>query len=145
MDQNSLILQKGRQPAFLFALAGISVLASSLKETPLTALSTNQFLLSAIFAGAVILADEFPIHLGRGTKLSMTSLPIYLSAVLLPVSLAILAIGVGFLTAHFRARSSRGYLPRDMVLNVGRWMLTTYLGYQVFHLNIPWSVGTGRY
>ncbi|MEP6894223.1 MAG: HD-GYP domain-containing protein [Chloroflexota bacterium] len=140
------MLQKERLAAFLFALAGFWVLALSLKETPLTALYTNQFLLSAIFAGAVILADEFPIHLGRGTKLSMTNLPIYLSAVLLPVSLAVLAVGVGFLTAHFRARASRGYLLRDIALNVGRWMLTTYLGYQVFHLNIPWlSDNAGRY
>ena len=94
----------------------------------------------------VILADNFPIHLGRGTKLCFTTLPLYLASVLLPVSLAVLVTAVGFLIAYIRSRPSRGYLLRDIVMDVGRWMLTIYLGYQVIYLSIPWlSFNTGRY
>jgi len=138
MQQESALIRREKQAAIFFALAGFLVLVLSLRQAPVFLLQPDQLLLAAVFAAALILADGFPIHLGRGTKLSLTSIPIYLMAVLLPASLAVLAVGAGFLIAYFRARSERGYLIRDIALDAGRWMLTTYLGYQVIHFNIPW-------
>ena len=90
--------------AVLFALVGLSVLVFSWRNMPITNLHPDRYLLAVLFAGAIILADHFPIHLAHGTKASLTSLPIYLLAVLLPAPLAILGVGGGLLTANLLAR-----------------------------------------
>ncbi len=129
---------KERLVASLFALTGFTVMALSIWNAPFAVYRFEQFLLSVIFAAMVVVSDIFPIHLGRGTKLAMTNLPVFLGAALLPAPLAVISAGVGFLIAQLRSRSERGTLPRDIALDVGRWMLTVYLGYQVIHMDLPW-------
>ena len=137
-EQQAEIVRRERLVAFLFVLAGLAVLALSLREIPVADFSPRQLLLASLFAGAVILADQFPIHLIRGTKVSMTSVPIYLSAIFLPIPLAILTAGTSTLIADIRARAERGLLPRDIASNAGQWMLACFFGSLVADLNMPW-------
>jgi HD-GYP domain-containing protein (c-di-GMP phosphodiesterase class II) len=139
MDQDtSLTLHRERLFSTLLALAGLSALAFSVLETSWKNLGLEQVLMAVLFTGAVILADHFPVHLTRGTKASMTSLPIYMAAVLLPAPLAILTAGFGLTVAELRTRRDRGLLPRDIASTSGQWMVATFLGSLTYNVNIPW-------
>jgi len=105
----------------------------------------REYLLAALFMGSIILADRYPIHLLRGTKLSLINLPIFLSTALLPAPLAIAATGTGLLAANLLARVKRGLLFRDIAATVGQWMLMVFLGAEFLHLDQPgWLVHLSR-
>jgi len=97
----------------------------------------QEYVFVILFAVAIILADHYPIHLLRGTKVSLINLPIFLSAVLLRAPLVMVAIGVGLLCANLLARVERGLLPRDIVSTIGQWLFTAFLGYCIVHLALP--------
>ncbi len=137
MEQTPKKVVRERVVAFLLVIAGTYALSLSLSNMEVTNIRSREYLLAFSFAVAIILADQFPIHLLRGTKLSLINLPIFLSAVLLPAPLAILATGAGLLIANIRARVVRGLLPRDIASTVGQWMFTVFWGYRIAHLSLP--------
>jgi HD-GYP domain-containing protein (c-di-GMP phosphodiesterase class II) len=122
--------------AIFLAAAGIYVFLLSLKDVKPTDIPYPEYLLALLFIGSMILADHYPIHLLRGTKLSFTNLSIFLSTALLSGPLAILAAAIGLSIANVLARTERGLLARDILSTVGQWMLTVYLGYQLIHLDV---------
>lgn len=137
MEQTSPTVIRERIVASFLVLLGFYSLAGSLAITSLHEIQTQEVVLAALFAGAIILADHFPIHIKRGMKASLVNLPIFLSAVLLPAPLAVLATGASLLVADLLARVERGLLPRDIASTAGQWMFTTFLGYQIVHQNLP--------
>ena len=137
MEQPRETVLRERVVTVLLVITGISALVLSLRNIAVFNLRSVEYLLGFLFAGAIVLADEYPIHLMRGTKVSMINLPIFLAAVLLPAPLAILATGAGLLIANMRARVERGLLPRDIASVVSQWMFTAFLGYQIIHLTLP--------
>ncbi len=143
MEQVFASVIKERLVAALLAIVGSAAVILSLRQTEVTVIHLQEYVLVPLFAGAIILLDHYPIHLLRGTKVSLTNLPIFLSAALLYAPLALLAIGAGLLAANLLARVERGLLPRDIVSTAGQWLLTAYLGYRIVHLFIPslhWQV-----
>lgn len=137
MSQPSATVYRERVIAVVLGLAGFLVLTVSVAETPWSSLKPLQILLAVLLAGMVILADQYPIHLGHRTKAAMTSLPIYLGVVFLPAPLAILVGGVGMLVSNLLARTERGLLPRDFASTVGQWMFIAFIGSQINLLTIP--------
>jgi len=137
MEQTPKKVVRERAVAILLVIAGTYALALSLSNMKVTNIYTREYLLAISFAGAIILADHYPIHLLRGTKISLINLPIFLSAVLLSAPLAIIVTGVGLLVAYLLARVERGLLPRDIASTVGQWMFTAFLGYQIVHVTLP--------
>jgi putative nucleotidyltransferase with HDIG domain len=139
MEQDlKITTRRERVIASLLALAGLSSLILSFSRAAQSDFQTSNLLLAVVFIGFVILADHFPIHLTRATKISMTSLPIFLGTALLPPPLAILVAGFGMLIAEIKSRVERGTLPRDIAATTGQWMTTVLLGSLILHLNIPW-------
>jgi hypothetical protein len=134
MNQEANTVIKEKVVAGFLALLGIFSLAVALIAGQASKMQSRDFWLTVLFTGSIILADHFPIHIFRGTKVSLTNLPIYLSAVLLPAPLAVLATGTGILIANVVAVNERGLLPRDIVSSVGQWMFTAFLGNQITHL-----------
>jgi HD-GYP domain-containing protein (c-di-GMP phosphodiesterase class II) len=138
MEQDpALTLRRERLLSAFFMVAGLTALFFSFKVNPWKLLS-EQAWMALLFSVSVVVADQFPIHLTRGTKASITSLPIYLGMVLLPAPLAILAAGSGVMIAEIRARNERGLFPRDISATTGQWMVTTYIASRVFHLDLTW-------
>jgi HD-GYP domain-containing protein (c-di-GMP phosphodiesterase class II) len=123
--------------AGLLTVAGIVAFVHSLSNMDIVEIRLGDYLLATLFAGSMVLANQYPIHLLRGTKLSLFNLPIFLSAVLLPAPLAIFATAAGLLAANLLTRVERGLLPRDIASTVGQWMFTVFLGYQIVHLTLP--------
>jgi putative nucleotidyltransferase with HDIG domain len=138
MEQDQKVIEQREQViAFLLALAGLFALFISFTRVPKAEFQIAHIAMSAALAGLVILADHFPIHLTRGTKISMISLPIYLGAVFLPAPLAVLTAGFGICIAEIRSMPQRGTLPRDIAATTGQWMTASLVGSLVMNLNIP--------
>jgi hypothetical protein len=135
MDESAIRANRERMIALFLAIAGMYALLRSLTSVQWPDIPSQEYLLAFLFAGFMIFADRYPIHLLRGTKLSLVNLPIFLCTALLSAPLAIAATGVGLLTANFLSRVERGLLPRDIASTVGQWMWTVYLGYQIVHLD----------
>lgn len=120
--------------AALMAVAGAGTFWFSFRDSSAINIPLGDYLLALLFAGSMVAADRLPIHLLRGTKLSLVNLPIFLATALLAQPLAIAVTGTGLLVANLLARVERGLMPRDIVAMVGQWMWTVYLGYQIVHL-----------
>jgi HD-GYP domain-containing protein (c-di-GMP phosphodiesterase class II) len=134
---------KERLVATFLAVAGACAVQLSLANARGITSYFQEYVFVILFAIAIILADRYPIHLLRGTKVSLINLPIFLSSVLLRAPLAMIAIGVGLLCANLLARVERGLLPRDIVSTMGQWLFTAFLGYRIVHLTLPgfhWQV-----
>jgi HD-GYP domain-containing protein (c-di-GMP phosphodiesterase class II) len=135
MNESSVRTNRERAIAFILAMAGMYTFLLSLISAQWPNIPPQEYLMALLFAGFMIFADRYPIHLLRGTKLSLINLPIFLSATLLSAPLAIGATGAGLLIANFLGRVERGLLPRDIASTVGQWMWTVFLGYQIVHLD----------
>ena len=130
-----MMTNRERMITLFLAIAGIQAFLLSLKSVQWSEIPVQEYLLTSLFAGFLIFADRYPIHLLRGTKLSLINLPIFLSTTLLSAPLAVAGTGIGLLTANFLGKAERGLLPRDIISTVGQWMWTVYLGYQIVHLD----------
>jgi HD-GYP domain-containing protein (c-di-GMP phosphodiesterase class II) len=136
MEQTQPMLFREKAFAGFLTVLGICSLAYSLTINDPAEIRPQELLLAILFNSAIILADRFPIHLARGTKASLINLPIFMSAVLLPAPLAVLATGTGLLVADLLARAERGLLLKDMLSTAGQWMFTALLGYLIVHPNV---------
>ena len=137
MDNTDQAIARERIFAGFLTLLGLYAFSHSIIVAGRSRVEPSEILLAISFCGAIILADRFPIHLARGTKASLVNLPIFLSAVLLPATLAVLATGIGLLAADFLARTERGLFARDFLSTDGQWMFTSFVGYQIVHLSLP--------
>ncbi len=81
----------------------------------------------------VVLAYKFPIHLRFQLKIYMTSVPLYLMAVLLPPPLAATLAGAGMLTGELMVQAERKNYPSDIATNVARWIPVALLSSLVAH------------
>jgi HD-GYP domain-containing protein (c-di-GMP phosphodiesterase class II) len=137
MAQTPDTMFRERLVAALLTVMGILAFAQSLSDMKIAAIRSGEYLLAFLFVGSIVLANQYPIHLLRGTKLSLINVPIFLAAALLPAPLAIFAAGGGLLIANILTRVERGLLPRDITSTVSQWMVTVFLGYQIIHLTLP--------
>jgi predicted small integral membrane protein len=80
-------------------------------------------LVVAFLVTMLVWAGTHPLHLRHQTKVNLTTLPIYLLAVLAPPALAGLAAGLGELLAQLRMRPHTGNYPSDIATTVGRWVV----------------------
>ena len=119
-------LTVGALYAFFLSLGDIS----GADSTP------GDYFLAILCTGSIILADRYPIHLFRGTKLSLINLPIFLATAMLSAPLAIAVTGLGLVVANSVACEERGLLPRDIAATVSQWMLTVFLGNQILQLGM---------
>jgi len=137
MEQMPERVIKERLVAAFLAIMGTCAIVLSMAGARGEISNFQEYVFVILFAVAIILADRYPIHLLRGTKVSLINLPIFLSAVLLRAPLVMIAIGVGLLCANLLARVERGLLPRDIISTMGQWLFTAFLGYRIVHLTLP--------
>jgi HD-GYP domain-containing protein (c-di-GMP phosphodiesterase class II) len=137
MKQSSSMVFRERIFAALLLGTGAWTLVLSLKNVEASSIHFREYGLTLFLAAVMVVLDRYPIHLLRGTKLSLVNLPMFLLPVLVPAPLAILAIGAALFIANILARAERGLLPRDIAATVGQWMFTAFVGNQIIHLSLP--------
>jgi HD-GYP domain-containing protein (c-di-GMP phosphodiesterase class II) len=123
--------------ATIITLTGGVVLVLSWNGIQWNELSLEQVGVAALLTGSMVMADRYPIHLMRGAKTSLVSIPIYLAVVLLPAHLAVAATGGGILLADLLSRSTRNLTISDILGNTGRWLGISFIGNWAAHLTLP--------
>jgi len=136
MEQRSRKAIRESAVASFLAIGAICTFSLSLNDSLGSDITPREYLLAILFTGSIILADRYPIHLLRGTKLSLINLPIFLATALLSTPLAIAVTGLGLVAANSLAREERGLLPRDIATTASQWMLTVFLGNQILQLGL---------
>ena len=111
-------------PLALFSVMSFMMLLGIVADWrgPQSALVDWQTLMMALFTGtATVAACVFPIHIGYHTKVTMTTVPLFLSAVLLPLPVAVGVTAIAMLAGELLVRDERENLPVDMIITVLRW------------------------
>jgi hypothetical protein len=94
-----------------------------------------QLFVAVLLLAGVVAAYRFPIHIGLRRKVEMSTVPIYLLAVLMPhVSVAATVAGLGILAGELMVRRQRGNYYSDVLTNVSRWTVIVLAGGLVGHL-----------
>jgi len=107
----------------LGTLAAVALIWSS-QLTNFPVLRTGDLFLAVGLATAIAASYKFPIHLGRGQKVDLTSVPLYLIAVLSPnMVLAAATAGVGVLVGEMLVKRGRGNLYSDVLTATSRWTI----------------------
>jgi|GEM_PF-6958707 len=119
-----------KQNAFIAAITVVlCVLAILLISTVLNAGNpfAPAFLLALALGASVVIADLDPIQLAPHFKVSITTVPLFLMAALLPPPLAGLSAASSMLIAELLSRSKRLRLPSEIAFATIRWGLVVLL------------------
>ena len=97
----------------------------------------------ALVAGCVVAdtvaAYAFPIHIHQNTKVCLTSVPMFLAAVLLPGPVAVVTMAVAVFLGEVLVSQERGNRPTDAFLAALRWLVVGLLTSPVAHWPTPGS------
>ena len=122
---------EGLLAASLGLLAIFVLLRAGLAGTePVT---LQDILVGLLLVLSAVLTSRYPIHVRYHTKISMTTVPLYLLAVLLPPHLAVLFASLGLVIIELLMRRQLGSTLADMLTSSSRWILIIFLGSQIAH------------
>jgi putative nucleotidyltransferase with HDIG domain len=99
------------------------------------AAAQDDTILTLALVAAALLTYHFPIHLRLASKVYMCGVVFLLMAGLLPVPLAIAAVGLSAVAGELSVRSSTGNYPSDIVTIAGRCALIAALTSSVAHIH----------
>src|SRR3954451_12545761 len=120
------------QPRVGIVTAGLAVLTLTVAWLPgvrSTDIDTGaQAVIAIILVAGVVLAYQFPLHIGYHFKIEVNTVPLYLMAVLLPPPRAATAAGLGILVAELAVRARRGSYPSDIRTAAGLFVIVILLG-----------------
>ena len=114
-------------------LAGAYIVPMGRQGSGPTLDSAPLFLTSSGLLISLVLAHKFPIHLRFHLKVCMTSVPIYLMAVLLPPPLAATMVVAGMLTGELMMQAEKKNYASDIATLVARWAPLALLASLVAH------------
>jgi hypothetical protein len=100
----------------LFCFAMVWLFAPSLAS----AVNAGMLLLAGCLGLATVFSVFFPIHVSRSTQVSLSTVPIYLIAVLLVPPIAVITGAAGLLASEVAMRKRRKTYPSDMVTSAAR-------------------------
>lgn len=86
---------------------------------------------------AIVVAFQYPIHVRINIKAYMGTVPLYLTAVLLPPPLAAMVAGLATLWGDMLGREQRGLQAIDMMTAAARYALVVLISATVIHLPVP--------
>ncbi len=90
-------------------------------------------LISVFLVTLLVWAGTHPLHLRHKTKVHLTTLPLYLIALLLPPPVAAAVAGLGVLGAQLRMRPQTGNFASDIATAVSRWVFIVGLASAFAH------------
>lgn len=128
---------------FVSALA-VGVLISAWMGVSVTTFPTitlQDVTVALVLVLAIVTAHKYPIHIRPHTKIHMNSVPLYLSAALLPVPIAVWVIGLGTLIGQLLVRKERGSLLTDVAISTSRWVIVGFLATLVAHVSMADKLG----
>ena len=91
-------------------------------------LQLGDLVLAALLAAAIVHSLIYPIHVSRGFKISVHTIPLFLLATLVPPPLAATAAAVALFIGEIAQRHVKGQYISDMASTVGRTAIAVLLG-----------------
>ncbi len=133
----ALLKRWSPQPLVAILLGSLAVVgvggAWLLEREPVVSAST--MLSIVILIVGIVAAYRFPIHVGLRRKVEMSTVPIYLLAVLVPGGgRAATAAGLGILLGELMVRARRGNYYSDVLTNASRWVVVVLVGATIGHM-----------
>jgi putative nucleotidyltransferase with HDIG domain len=125
--------------AIVVAVLAFVCLSVSWVVTPLPANSTGaeiHTILTLVLLVTALLTYHFPIHIRLSSKVYMCGVVFFLMASLLPVPLAIAAVGLSTVAGELSVRSRTGNYPSDIVTIAGRSALIAAATSAVAHIPV---------
>jgi HD domain len=116
--------------AILINILALIILIGPWLNTPAIALDPSSApigLIAIFLTAAVIGAGMHPIHLRPSMKVVLTTVPLYVAAILLPPAVAGLTAGTSTLIWQLLTRSQRGNTLSDVATAAGRWVMLAFL------------------
>jgi len=118
------------------AFAALGYSAGDWTAGPL-GLGTRWWVFAALLAVAVGVADHYPVHIQQNAKITMSTVVLFLAAVILPPAVAGLVCLVGFGISESLLRRARGLYWSDIATQVGRLTVGVVAGSLLAHLLFP--------
>jgi putative nucleotidyltransferase with HDIG domain len=116
--------------ALIVSSLALLILIASWRDGPPLALDAAHIqdgCIALFLAAAVIGAGSYPIHLQHNIKVVVTTVPMYVAAMILPPAAAALTAGASTLLVQLLTRSRHGNTPSDMATAASRWVIVAYL------------------
>ena len=116
--------------AIVISILALIILIAPWVDTPalvLDTITTHTGLIAIFLAIAIISAGIYPIHFQRNIKVFLTTVPLYVAAMLLPPAVAALTAGISTLIVQMLTRSHSGNTPSDIATASGRWVIIAFL------------------
>jgi hypothetical protein len=116
--------------AILMSLLALIILIAGWVDMPTIVLDTSSAhagLIATFLATAIISAGMYPIHFQHNIKVFLTTIPLYVMAMVLPPAMAAVTAGLGMLIVQLLTRSHSGNTPSDIATAAGRWVLIAFL------------------
>ncbi len=88
---------------------------------------------------ASLVADQRPIHVTYHTKVALTTVPLFLMAVLLPLPLTLIAAGFSTLVGELLERKRRGSLVSDIIGATARAIIVGLVGAGASQIIVPFD------
>ncbi len=128
------------QPLIAFLVGGLTLellLSAGGQGLLRTSEVPNHAWIVVLFVVAAVVAEQFPIHVRLNTKVQMTSVLVYLLAVLFSPAEAAVYAGIAMLIGELTVRKQKGNYPSDIATDVGRWMIGAFMGSETIRLVAP--------
>ncbi|MGH2343769.1 MAG: HD-GYP domain-containing protein [Chloroflexota bacterium] len=105
----------------------LAALAVTWHQAGLADLKTGNLILAAILGAAILHSLIYPIHVSRGFKIAVHTIPLFLLAVLVPPALAATTAACALFIGEIAQRHVKGQYISDMASTVGRTALAVLL------------------
>lgn len=93
--------------------------------------------LALVLGAAIVVAKLHPVHVARGFKVSLQTVPLYLLVALTAPPVAATGAAIALLAGELAQRRVKGQYPSDVAATVGRWIVLMLLGSLVAHVTLP--------
>ena len=116
--------------AILISILALVVLIAPWITAPaivLNAISIEACLIAIFLSIAIIGAGIYPIHLQHNIKVYLTTVSLYVMAIVLSPELAAFAAGISILIVQLLTRGHSGNTPSDIATATGRWVIIAFL------------------
>src|SRR3954452_12300770 len=132
--------------AIIISILALIILIAPWFDTPalvLNIIPIHTGLIAIFLAIAIISAGMNPIHFQHNIKVFLTTVPLYVVAMLLPPTVAALTAGLSILIVQLVTQSQSGNTPSDIATAAGRWViiafLSAWMGHRAMAEQIPLS------
>jgi hypothetical protein len=116
--------------AIVISILALIILIAPWIDTPTLALTTipmHTGLIAIFLSITIISAGMNPIHFQHNIKVFLTTVPLFVAAMLLPPAVAALTAGISTLISQLLTRSHSGNTPSDIATVSGRWVIIAFL------------------